>query len=136
MIRLKLVKNVVWRIWAICSTRGDDPIQSIDATEDEHAAIAAFLDRISAEGTSWLPDNRNHEINSEPKILQFTVGKYRLPYFFDGKGIIIIVHTYKKRGGSRNQIRRSDKQIAINGYRDYHEAKESDSIEYIEQDEE
>lgn len=96
--------------------------------------VLALLERVADHGPSSLPDNRNHAVNDNPKILQFTAGNNvaRLLYFFDEGRCVIICEAFIKPGGKSQHTPKAPKKTAVNVYRRYFAAKENNELEWVE----
>ena len=130
-MRLRLIREGIWQVWGICNSRGEDPISSFDPSEAELIRILALLDQITANerGPAVLPDNRNHAVCDNPKILQLTVHPARLLYVFDGQKVIVLCHVFEKKGGKTQKTRASDVEVAVRRLNEYRAAKAAGQIE-------
>lgn len=101
---------------------------------NDQAAVISLLEFIAANGTKSLPDNRNHAVNSSPKILQLTAGSNtaRLFYFYDEGRCIIICDAFKKAGGKSGKTPPEKIKAAVKVYEAYFEAKAKNQLEWIE----
>ena len=118
----------------MCAQNGEHVVEQLDMAESELDAVLAFFERIAVEaaGPSILPDNRNHAIHDDPKILQLTCGKYRFAYFYDGPKIIIVCHAYGRHGGKSGKIAKSDIKVAVSNRDSYFAAKNRQDLEFEE----
>jgi hypothetical protein len=106
----------------------------MDLNEVDDAMFLSLIEYIAQNGTQVLPQNRNHEVNGAPKIIQLTAGGNagRLLYFFDREKHIIICAAFKKRGGKSGQTDRTIVKAAVKLHDAYFEARSSNAIEWIE----
>ena len=131
-MKLRRIFSDVWDVWAICAQNGEDVIAQLDMPEaDLDAALALFVRVAGHErGPSILPDNRNHAISDDPKILQLSIDKFRFAYFFDGRKIIIVCHAFGRHGGKSGKTARSDIKVARANFAAYFAAKADTTLEY------
>lgn len=134
MMKVRTLLKDAWHICAICNDRGDDPIQQMGLSADEDAIFLAFLERIAANGPKVLASNRNHQVNEDPKIIQFTFGGNvgRLLYFYDRDRVVVICNAFRKRGGKSGATPRDKVKDAAQAYREYFALKESGKIQLVE----
>jgi hypothetical protein len=132
-LKLQVLSSDVWKICAICTDRGEDPIERLGLSDEDEAVVMALIEHIAVNGTKVLPDNRNHAICAHPKILQLTAGGNlaRLPYFYDEGMCIIICDAFKKKGGKSNQTAPEKIKVAVKMYERYFEAKANNQIQWI-----
>ncbi len=136
-MRLRPIVKQIWEIYAPCVGHGDD-VTIVAALGDEtFSQMVALLDHVARapQGPRCLPNNRNHAICADPKILQMSFGgTQRLAYFYDEQKLIIVAHLYKKSGGS-GKVKSSDLNVAVRRHRAYFDAKATGKLEFLPEDE-
>jgi hypothetical protein len=126
-VKLRRLAHGLWTVWGICNARGDDPIERLGVDVDRAIGL---LDHVARNGPGVLPDNRNHAICENPKIIQLSAGRARLAYFFDGQRLIVICHAFAKSGGKSGKTNQSDIQVAATARAAYYQAKATNTLEY------
>jgi hypothetical protein len=136
-LKVSCIAKDVWTIWAVCSERGEDVIEQLLANWHLDGQMHAFIERISENGGLPLPHNRNHAIDeqSQPTIMQFTVGQFRLAYIYDGEKVIVLCAAYPKGGGKTGKVSKTHKRVAKINLRNYLDAKHNGTLEFLEEDE-
>lgn len=125
-----------WTVWGVCDAKGVDVVSRLGLreTDPDLASIVALIDRLAMDGGRGLPDNRNHAICDDPKILQLTAGRFRITYAFHGYQVIVLCYAFRKRGGKRNTTPPSELKVAKRIHKAFLGAVDSNSIEYLDED--
>ena len=116
----------------MCSEREDGVFHHLKLDDKSLHRLAAFIERVAAHGPEAFPENRSHEVNSDPKIWQFDItGTLRLLYFYDEGRIVIATRAFVKAGGKSGQTPRAVVKAAIQDRSDYFAAKQKNSLTYL-----
>jgi phage-related protein len=130
-MKLRLVCQDRWVLYAVCTDRGDCPLLDFlrDADPSSHLAkskrqMLRRLEAIAQTGMTQVTEI-SHQIAGD--IWQLEKGDLRILYFYDRGRVIILSHGFVKqsRKTPRSEIQRA--QEALQRYR-----AERDSIEILE----
>jgi phage-related protein len=130
-MKLRLVCQDRWALYAVCTDRGDCPLLDFlrDTDPSSHLAkskrqMLRRLEAIAQTGMTQVTEI-SHQISGD--IWQLEKGDLRILYFYDRGRVIILSHGFAKesRKTPRSEIRRA--QEALQKYR-----AERDRIEILE----
>lgn len=131
-MKLGLLAQSYWTVYEVCSEREDGVFHHLKLDDKSLHRLAAFIERVAAHGPEAFPENRSHEVNSDPKIWQFDItGTLRLLYFYDEGRIVIATRAFVKAGGKSGQTPRAVVKAAIQDRSDYFAAKQKNSLTYL-----
>lgn len=134
---MKLIRVIedVWRIYATCDTDGSCPLmvalQALDerGNDDSGERILALFQQVAArpDGPRGLGEEKSKLLDAENRILEFKIGQFRIPYFYESNHIILCTHLFMKK--SRRTPRREIDR-AIRTKRAYEEASRNKAIQW------
>lgn len=98
MLKLRLIREGRWRLYAVCTSRGECPL--LDFLTDSRSLwkdkvrTARRLEAMAEHGSEYLPDI-SHQI--EPGIWQTEQGRIRILWFYDEGRVIVCSHAFIKK---------------------------------------
>jgi hypothetical protein len=126
--RIRTINGCTWRIYAVCSDRGDCPVaefltnqpSNFEANRDR---LIALFDHVVKNGPRLLPEERCHQIAND--IWEFIAGKLRIAWFYDEGKIIVCTHGFVKK---TRKTKKSDTQKALDARKLYFLDKEQGKL--------
>jgi phage-related protein len=130
MLFLKLIRGGTWRLYAICTTRGDCPLEEFLGSRAELGKdkdrMLRRLEAIAEHGPEYLPDI-SHQI--EPEIWQTEQGRIRVLWFYDRGRMIVVSHGFVKR---TQKTPAREKQTALRMLAEYKAARAANAVVILE----
>jgi mRNA-degrading endonuclease RelE of RelBE toxin-antitoxin system len=131
-LKLKLVVSRTWRIYAVCSDRGETFLDLLGRlTEKEEAKIAAVLHRVSEHGPRSIPTDRNHLVNEAERIWSLRISDHRILWMYDGGNTIICLHACAKKS---NRLSPREVKAACTKKAEYLDTKRQGPIEIMKEE--
>lgn len=132
MLNLKVIARARWRLYAICTARGDCPLEDFLADRSQLGKdkdrMVRRLEAIAQHGPRYLPDI-SHQIEDE--IWQTAQGQIRILWFYDQDRIIVCSHGFIK---GTKKTPEAEKALARQALRAYRAAAASLGIMVIEEE--
>jgi phage-related protein len=98
MMRLKVVARSQWTLYAVCTDRGECPLEIFlgDRSQlgKDKDRMLRRLEAMADHGPQYLPDI-SHQI--EPEIWQTEQGRVRILWFYDRGRVIVCSHGFIKQ---------------------------------------
>ena len=98
MIHLKAVARSLWTLYAVCSARGECPLEAFLADRsqlgEDKDRMLRRLEAMADHGPQYLPEI-SHQI--EPDIWQTEQGRLRILWFYDRGRVIVCSHGFIKK---------------------------------------
>jgi len=118
MIRLKPIARSQWTLYAVCSDRGECPLEIFLADRsqlgNDKDRMLRRLEAMAAHGPQFLPDV-SHQI--EPDIWQTEQGRLRILWFYDRGRVIVCSHGFVKKTRKTPESERSRARQLLWEYR-------------------
>jgi phage-related protein len=131
MMRLKLVARALWTLYAVCSDRGECPLETFLADRSQLGKdkdrMLRRLEAIADHGPQYLPEI-SHQI--EPDIWQTEQGRLRILWFYDRGRVIVCSHGFIKR---TRKTPEGEKALARQVLWEYRAAKAAGAIRILEE---
>jgi phage-related protein len=128
MIRLKVIARARWSLYALCSSRGDCPLEKFlgDLRElgKDKDRMLRRLEAMAQFGPEYLP-GISHQIDGE--IWQTEQGRIRVLWFYDRGRVIVCSHGFVKR---TQKTPEREKNAARQALADYKLAKANHGLTY------
>lgn len=120
-----------WKFVSVCSERGDDVFARCDVPVDiQDAILADLLDLAqSPRGPARLNSIVHHQINPDPKVMQISVGRWRVLYHqAEGQLLIVLECFLKQSKKTPDPVKNS----AIKKVKNFKQDFDNNLLEYID----
>jgi phage-related protein len=129
-MNLRIVRRARWRLYAVCSDRGECPLLDFlgerDRRSKEKLRMIARLQNMAEEGPP-LNTSICHQI--EDGIWQVEAGRIRVLWFYDEGRMIVLSHGFIK---ATQKTPEQEKRTARENLRRYKDAKRRNTIRVLE----
>lgn len=137
-MRVRLIAAELWTLYGVMDGQ-HDVLRDLEVLERQFGANVRGLLRLLEEiacgrrDPTQLPKELCHRIDDSHQIWQFTKGRLRLLWFYDGVKLIVCVHVFIKKS---QETPKKERDIAISLKTRYEKAVSDGTLEVIENEDE